>query len=45
VIQPFEQQLLYEVATLLQSFREVGMRQLVMKFVALMVQLMQLVRQ
>jgi hypothetical protein len=44
VIQPFEQQLLCEVVTLLQSFREVAMRQLVMKYVALMVQLMQLMR-
>jgi hypothetical protein len=41
VIQPFEQRLLCEVVTLLQSFREVAMRQLAMKFVVLMVYSMQ----
>jgi hypothetical protein len=45
VIQPFEQRLLCEVVSLLQLFREVAMRQLVMKYVALMAQLMQLVQQ
>jgi hypothetical protein len=41
VIQPFEQQSLCEVVTLLQSFHEVVMRQLAMKFVVLMVHSMQ----
>jgi hypothetical protein len=45
VIQPFEQRLLCEVVTWLQSFREVAMRQLVMTYVALMVQLMRLAQQ